>query len=304
MIELRIWRSFVVLAEELNFRRAAERLHISQPALTKQIQDLETRLGVTLFRREARGVEPTEATVSCLGAVRALLDQADEVESQFGTTQRVSETRITVGLLEFLSKSVLPGVFRRVLGEFPDARISIVEMNPFETAAAAADGRIDLGIAGAPVTEKNVIARPFRRGHWVLIFPETHHFSEYEEIDISDLAGEPLIFFVRRLNPELFDSIIAEIETNGRRVDVAYQAQDPMVGVELASSGIGLFLAVSFAIEKLPKGLAARPLKGIGFEPMLDLVWRRDRMTPALRVLIDTLLENKSEHERTAERRP
>lgn len=304
MIELRIWRSFVVLAEELNFRRAAERLHISQPALTKQIQDLETRLGVALFRREARGVEPTEATVACLDAVRALLEQADAVEGQFGTTQRVSETRITVGLLEFLSKSVLPGVFRRVLGEFPDARISIIEMNPFETAAAAADGRIDLGIARAPVTEKNVVARPFRRGHWVLVFPDTHRFSGNEEIDISDLAGEPLIFFVRRLNPELFDNIIAEIETNGRRVDVAYQAQDPMIGVELASSGIGLFLAVSFAIEKLPDGLAVRPVRGISFEPMLDLVWRRDRMTPALRVLIDTLLENKSEHGRTAGRRP
>lgn len=302
MIELRIWRSFVVLAEELNFRRAAERLRISQPALTKQIQDLETRLGVPLFRREARGVEPTAATVSCLEAVRALLDQADEVEGRFAATQRASETRITIGLLEFFSKSVLPGVFRRVLGEFPDARISIVEMNPMETAAAAADGRIDLGIARAPVTENNVVARPFRRGHWVLIFPGTHSFSEKDEIDISDLAGEPLIFFVRRLNPELFDGIIAEIETGGRRVDVAYQAQDPMIGVELAASGIGHFLAVSFAIGKLPDGLAARPVRGIGFEPMLDLVWRRDRMTPALRVLIDTLLENNAERERTAAR--
>ena len=115
MIELRIWRSFVVLAEELNFRRAAERLHISQPALTKQIQDLETRLGVALFRRDARGVEPTEATIACLDAVRALIEQAEAVETSFSVSQQSSESKITVGMLEFVSKSLLPSELRRML---------------------------------------------------------------------------------------------------------------------------------------------------------------------------------------------
>ncbi len=294
MIELRIWRSFVVLAEELNFRRAAERLHISQPALTKQIQDLETRLGVALFRRDARGVEPTEATIACLDAVRALIEQAEAVETSFSVSQQSSESKITVGMLEFVSKSLLPSVLRRMLAEFPELRISIVEMNPLETAAAAADGRIDLGVARAPVTEQSIVARPFRRGHWVLIVPHTHRLAGNEEVDVSALADEPLICFVRRLNPELFDSIVAQIEGNGRRVDMAYQTQDPMVGVELVLSGIGLFLAISYSIHDLPDGLKALPVRGISFDPMLDLVWRRDRMTPQLRLLVDALLESEA----------
>jgi DNA-binding transcriptional LysR family regulator len=290
MIEFRLWRSFVVLAEELSFRRAAQRLNISQPALTKQIQELETRLGVALFRRETRGVEATEATLSCLDAVRALLDQADAVEAQFSASQQSAEAKITFGMLEFFSRSTLPGVFQQVRNAFPELRISIVEMNTFETAAAVADGRIDLGIARAPVSEQNVVARSYRRGRWVLIMPTDHRLAAKSEIALDDFGQDPLIFFLRRLNPELFDSIIAALEADGRKVEIAYQAQDPMIGVELALSGIGLCLAVSYAIRELPDGLVSRPIVGLDFEPMLDLVWRRDRMTPPLRMLIDVML--------------
>lgn len=290
MIEFRLWRSFVVLAEELNFRRAAERLHISQPALTKQIQELENRLGVPLFRREARGVEPTEVTLSCIETVRALLNQADAVEAQFSASKQSSDAKITIGMLEFFSRTSLPGVFQHVRNAFPEVKVSIVEMNTFETAAAVADGRIDLGIARAPVSEQNVVARPYKRGRWILIMPEDHRLAAKPEIAISDFGEDPIIFFLRRLNPELFDGVIGALETGGRKVEIAYQAQDPMIGVELALSGIGLCLAVSYALGELPAGLVSRPVAGLGFEPMLDLVWRRDRMTPALRILIDALL--------------
>ncbi|MEQ8232187.1 MAG: LysR family transcriptional regulator [Amphiplicatus sp.] len=291
MIELRLWRSFVVLAEELSFRRAAERLSISQPALTKQIQELETRLNAPLFRREARGVEPTEATIACLDAVRALLDQAQSVESQFYVTQRSAESLIKVGLLEFFSRAYLPSVMQKVRAKFPEARLSIVEMNTHEAAAAVADGHVDLGIARAPVTEQNVIAKTFRRGEWILVMPESHRLAAKAKLSVQDLGDDPIIFFLRRLNPELFDEVVGTIERAGRRIEIAYQAQDPMIGVELAASGIGLCLAVSYAMRALPDGMTSRPITDIGLEPMLDLVWRRDRMTPVLRLLIDAFSE-------------
>lgn len=295
MIELRLWRSFVVLAEELNFRRAADRLRISQPALTKQIQDLETRLDIALFRREARGVEPTEATLACLDAVRALLERAQTLEDQFAASQRSADTPVRVGLLEFFARSFLPAVVQKVRTEFPTARISIVEVNTSESAAAVADGRIDLGIAASPVTEQSVVAKPFRRGAWILIMPHSHRLAEKDRLSVADLTDDPLIFFLRRLNPLLFDRVIGAIESGGRRVEIAYQAQDPMIGVELAANGIGLCLAVSYAIDRLPEGLVSRQIDDIGFQPMLDLVWRRDRMTPVLRSLIDAFAEAPAE---------
>lgn len=289
MIELRLWRSFVALAEELNFRRAAERLGVSQPALTKQIRDLEARLDVTLFRREAHGVEPTEATLACLDAARRLIDQALSVEAEFKATQRAAETVIRIGMPEFFFRSFLSGVLVKVRSRFPEAKVTMVELNTFEASGAAADGKIDLGIARTPVTEQNLIARPFRRGEWLLVMPAAHRLAARSELTAADLCDDPLIFFLRRLNPELYDGIIGAIESAGGRVDVAYQTQDPLIGVELASNGIGLCLAVSYALGALPEGLVARPVSGLGYSPELDLVWRRDRMTPALRALIDAL---------------
>lgn len=292
MIELRLWRSFVVLAEELNFRRAAERVGISQPALTKQIQELESRLGAPLFRREARGVTLTEAAVAGLDGARALIASAQALETGFAAAQRSADASVRLGMLEFFPRGHLSGVLQKMRALHPDARISIVEVNTYEAAAAVADGRIDLGIARAPITELNLIAKPYRRGHWVLILPAAHRLAEKTRLSVTDLAEAPLIFVLRRLNPELFDTVIGAIEATGKRVDIAYQAQDPMIGVELAANGIGHALTVSFALGPIPEGVVARPVDGIALEPMLDLVWRSDRMTPVLRALIDAFQED------------
>ncbi len=293
MIELRLWRSFLALAEELNFRRAAKRLSISQPALTKQIQDLEARLGVALFRREAHGVEPTSATVACMDRARALIDASVELEAEFREAQRAAEDHIRLGMPEFFFRSFLLSVLAAMRAQHPQAKVSMVEVNTFETAGAVADGKIDLGVARVPVTEQNLVARAFRRGHWMLIMPEGHRLAAKGDLTPADLGDDPLIFFVRRLNPELYDAIISAIEAGAQRAEIAYHTQDPMIGVELAANGIGLCLSVSYAVGELPAGLVMRPVNGFGHAPMLDLVWRHDRMTPMLRALIDAFLSNK-----------
>jgi len=289
MIELRLWRSLIAVAEELNFRRAAQRLNISQPALTKQIQELEARLGTALFRREARGVVPTDITITCLPAVRALLEKSLSVEAKFASTDSQSEIVVRVGALEFLAKRHVPALLQTARTNFPNARISLVDMHTFETAAAAADGKIDLGIARAPVTEPNVVTRPFQRGQWVLVVRKDHRLGTKAKVLAADLANDPLIVFSRRLNPPLFDEIMGHLTVNGRSPEVAYQAQDPAIGIELALSGVGHFLSVSYILDDLPDDLVARRVEDVKLPADLDLVWRRDHMSPVLRHLIDML---------------
>ncbi len=196
---------------------------------------------------------------------------------------------IRIGALEYLAKGYLPRLMQIVRAEIPMARLSILEMSPAETASAAADGRIDLGIARAPVTEPNVVARPFRRGEWMLVMPRDHQLAAKAQVDIRDLGAVPLILFSRRLNPELYDAIVGAIAAAGVPAEIAYQTQDPLIGAELAASGIGLFLSASFAVPELADGLVSRPILSFGIEAMLDIVWRRDRMTPVLRSVIDAL---------------
>ena len=111
---------------------------------------------------------------------------------------------------------------------------------------------------------------------------------------LADLDGRELVLFDRRANPDLYDDVAARLAAAAPRAAIAYHAQDPAAGVEMAAHGLGLFLAVSYALPPLSDALDARPLEGLGAPLTLNLVWRRDRMRPALRVLIDGFLDSRN----------
>ncbi len=289
LIEIKLWRSFVVLSEELNFRRAAERLGVSQPALTKQIQELEVRLDVILFRREPRGVELTETAKANLKEARTLITAAERLERRFKTAATETAQRVKIGALEYITRHFLPGALQIAHQQLPGLKASIQDMTPTEAMAAAADGRIDLGVALSPVTEPNLVARPIVEGRWLLVLPKDHALSTNEHIPITALADERLLIFARRLNPDLYDKLVASFEAKAAGFDIAYHAQDPSVGAEMVASGLGLFIVASYALSPLPDGLIARPLADLDERPVLNAVWRRDRMTAALRTVLDAL---------------
>ena len=257
--------------------------------MTKQIQELEARLGIQLFLREPGGIELTEATIVCLPHVKSLLEEAKSLEAQFAASQRTENSPIIIAATEFLTKRFLTKVIAGVKQEFPDAAISISDINPFETAAAVADGNADIGIARAPVSEPDLITKPFQQGGWLLILPKGHSLAEKNEINVAELGTYPLIIFARRLNADLYDQVTKKIETLAGNVDIAYHTQDPQTGMEMAENGIGLFLIASFAVGDVPDNVIARPVSDFGLDLTLQLVWRRDRMTPILRSLIDTM---------------
>ena len=292
LIELRLWRSFVVLAEELNFRRAADRLGLSQPALTKQMKELEVRLGVTLFRREPRGVERTAAAEANLAAARHLIAAAERLERAFRSAEDAASEQVSVGALSYITQRLLPRALGAARHTRPTLQARVDDMTPIEAAGAAAEGRIDLGMALAPVTEANLVAKPLVTGHWTVVTPREADLPA--EPALANLDGQALVMFDRRANPDLYDTVAARLAASAPRATIAYHAQDPSTGVEMVAHGLGLFLAASYVLPPLPETLVARPLGGLGEPLTLNLVWRRDRMRPALRALIDGFLESRA----------
>ncbi len=288
-IELRLWRSFLTVAEERNFRRAADRLGVSQPALTKQMQELEARLGVTLLRREPRGIELTEAASAHLDEVGDLIASADRLERSFRAAEAAAAEDLTIGAREYISRRFLPRAIQSARQSFPSLRATVEEMSAVEAAAAAADGRVDLGIALSPVAEPNLVAKPIISGRWMIVLPEEHRLAERDQVSVEALASEQLVLFARRLNPDLYDRLAATLDGGAPGYAIAYHAQDPSVGLDMAVNGVGLFIAASYTLPALPEGLVARPLSGFGGSLTISAVWRRDRMTGALRALIDSL---------------
>lgn len=285
MIDLRLWRSFVVLAEELNFRRAAERLGLSQPALTKQIQELEARLRVDLFLRETKGLRPTAAAASALPDAQRLLQDAQALTNRIAGGDAQMRATLRIGALEYISRWWIAPLLAELNRLAPAPLIEFENMTPIEAVGATADAAIDLGLTLLPVVEPSLVAKPILEGQWMILAPADHPVVQNDQVEASDLRNHPLIMFARRLNPDLYDRLVATL----RGPSVVYHAQDPAAAPALVESRIGLFLVANYALPDLPASVIARPVFGLGSSPTLALVWRPDRMTPALRAAIDFL---------------
>jgi DNA-binding transcriptional LysR family regulator len=205
MMDLRQLRSFVAVAEELSFRRAAERLHLSQPPLSRQIQALEEELGVRLLVRDRRKqVTLTDAGHTFLADARSTLAIADGAAEHAREAARGLRGRLTIANIATLSTRVLPRLLREFRQHFPDVEVSVVEMTRGEQLAALREGKIHLGIypdLGA-LLDCRFGSQPLFSCPMVVVLPADHDLAQdvTTEIEVKALVGMTLV------TPSLEDS--------------------------------------------------------------------------------------------------
>ncbi|MGI5351627.1 LysR family transcriptional regulator [Streptomyces sp. CA-250714] len=258
-------RYFVTVAEELHFTRAAERLFVSQPALSKQIRMLERTLGVSLFERDRRGVALTRA-----GA--ALLPYAQRVLAEWQTGWKAVEAvraAQRAGLVVGMSSSpgrdgLLPAIRSRVTAEHPEAVLKIRQFSWDDSTAGLADGTSDVAFVWLPLPEPEryrwtVVAQEPRH----VALPETHRLARYVTVDFADLLDEPFLALPKSAGP-LRDYWLATDARAGR---------EPVIGAEVSSSeetyealvgGQGVCLLADGNAPLLMRGgVVTRPVPGL-----------------------------------------
>ena len=294
-MELRHLRYFVAVAEELNFGRAAERLRIAQPPLSRQIRDLERELGTPLFERVPRGVELTPAGRAFLPEARLTLAQAERAQRTAERAARGEIGRLRVGFVEAVSDA---GVLPDVLGFFrlhlPNIGLSLFEMDSLQQVEAFRDGRIDLGVLhGAPgeveagLRAERVYAEPF-----VVAVPETHALATRPRASLRDFAGEPFLLFPRHVGPAMYDDLIARCRAAGFSPRVVQEVAGWHTLAGLVSAGVGVsFVPRSLGQLRRP-GVAYRPVRDLGVEMAISAAWKpgdrspvRERFVTALRAV-------------------
>ena len=242
LIELRLWRQFVAVAEELHFSRAATRLHMTQPPLSQAIAQLEALVAVRLFDRTRRSVALTPAGAVLLPQVRELLTRAQALPSQARAAAAGEVGRLRLAFVSTVGYSLLPRWVQGFRARFPAVTLELVEATGDVQLQQLERGEVDAGfMLHSPgfeppgLSNLRVASEPL-----VVALPEAHRLATAQHLALAEVLAEPLIIFPRRIVPSLFDAIFGMYQAVGRAPPIAQEAIQMQTIVNLVSAGLGI----------------------------------------------------------------
>lgn len=278
-VELRHLRYFVAVAEELNFTRAAERLHIAQPPLSTQIRLLEEELGAQLFERDKRRVFLTQAGREMLDRARAILAAAEETKHAVrrAASGETGELRLGYAASAMFTE-VLPGVIRRFQKRLPQVELKLLEMPSVDQVYALHNREIDVGIVRRPAmkTPAGVRIEEWYRAPLVAAIPKTHVLARRESLRVIDLKDQPLILFPRDSGIGLYWRVIDLCIKARFRPRIARETRDYAIMIGQVAAGLGIAIVPSDTQCIRLEGVTYRPVQGKDAVSALQLAYRRD----------------------------
>ena len=290
MFELAQLRCFTTVATELNFRRAAERLNMTQPPLSRQIQLLEHHLGVELFTRSTRSVALTAAGRAFFIEAQTLLERAQQAAI---AARRFAEGDIGSVTISFVGSAVyefLPRVIAEARLNQPHVKISLSEMNTYQQHEALRARRIDLGIVRAPLLQPGYEADCLVREPFVLAVPATHPLASASEVRVEDLHAQPFLMYSHSAYPPFNELLTGTLRSAQVAPEYVQWLGSSLTILALVNAGMGLALVPRCAANVVFKGVVFRDIDlGEGVQSELHLVWRSDNDNPACMMLLEAI---------------
>jgi LysR family transcriptional regulator, hca operon transcriptional activator len=290
-MELRHLRYFVAVAEAGNLTVAAEqRLHTSQPSLSRQIRDLESELGAQLLTRRARGIELTPAGRAFLDHARSVLSQVDAATEAARRVAHPAKPCFVMGFLTGHELTWMPEAIKILRDELPNIDVMISSQYSPRLADGLSKGRIDAAFLRREKGVPGLAYRVLVKEPLVVILPSDHRLAALKAISPVDLVGEPFVI-VSDTAPVLRAVIDDYLKRSGINITPAYEADHVTMGISLIMSTRGVGLLPAYAQNFLPSSVTSRPLKGD--TPTVDLVlgYKKSNESPILKLLLSRLGE-------------
>lgn len=278
---------FVAVAEELHFGRAAARLHMTQPPLTRQVQTLERELGVELFDRSGRAIRLTPAGRVFLGDARRLLRDAETAVLAVRRIPTGEQGTVAVGFTAASAPAVLGPLLALMRRELPGVDVVLHEMVTAEQLDALSGGTLDLGLVRPPVSRPELSSREVRREPLLVALPRGHRLAERDSVRVEDLDGEDVVMPSPTEARYFHELLVTLFRTAG--VDVRYSQHLSQVHsiLALVEAGVGLGLVPASATGGRYGGVTLRLLRTADPEPVhLHAVWRTGNANPALKAVL------------------
>ncbi|QWF22320.1 LysR family transcriptional regulator [Nocardioides sp. LMS-CY] len=276
-------QAFVVVAEEMHFGRAAERLHIAQPPLSQQIRRLEADLGVELFSRTTRRVDLTAAGAAYLERARAILDAVDAAAEEARRVAAGATGHLTIGCVGSATYSLIPALSRRLADELPGVEFSFRgEMLVADQLTALHDGTIDLALLRPPVSDGTLAVTPLRKERLVVAVPSGHALAQRRQLRVADLADADLIVHSAGRRSAMYDVVLRLFRDAGHTPRIRHEVGETSTLATLVAGGLG--------VAVVPEPVSALALDGLEFRPLvrptasveLAMAYRAERSEPHL----------------------
>ncbi len=251
-MELRKLKSFLVVAKELHFGKAAEKLNISQPGLTNQIQQLESELGFELFDKEKknnnRKVELTETGAYLMKEVSRVIELLDRTLKSAKVKSEKGK-QLKFGILKISLTNDVVIILQKLQEKFPDTTFKIVEFNTaMKMQEALFKGSLDIGITNLPLIFKSIDYQVLNTEYLNVIMPKNHPLAKYKKIKIEQLRNDRWVEFSKEICPTILEEVEVYCRNVGfsREANIVQEVTNPELLMGLVNAGIGLAIYPSF----------------------------------------------------------
>lgn len=288
-MELKQLRAFMVVAEELNFRRSAERLAMSQPPLTRLIASLEEELAAPLFERTTRQVKLTSAGMFLLQEGREILAQVESTEKEIRALGKIRSGQIKIGFSTTAFLARLPKIIEEFRLQFPKLKTELYQGTRRKILSGVRDGSLDIGFAEGVVSEKELTSQLVKDEALGALLPKKHPFAKRKQIELATLRDEIIILHPRKEHQDYFDTIQQLFRRNGISPTVYIKAEGESCPL-LVSLGKGVVITVAGTRNKVPQETSFVPIANLLLP--VSATWIPGNENPLLKSFLSYISEN------------
>ena len=287
-MEFRQLRYFVTVAQELHFGKAAEKLDITQPALSKQIRVLETNIDTKLFLRTKRSVKLTPAGEIFFQEAQQLLQQTEKAIAKAHRTAKGETGQLTIGFTATATYTVLPELIGRFRSSYPQVEVEMLELCTEAQVTALNRGEIDLGFLHPPIDNRGLKVYPLLSEEFVVVLPKQHRLTTKELLSLKDLAQESFLLHPRSEGPFLYDEFFKLCRQNGFRPQIVKEVCNHQTRICLVAAGMGITFIPAGLQTSVSSDLVCKPIK-TSLRLEFAGAWRSIVVNPVLQQLLTLL---------------
>ncbi len=288
-IELRHFKYFMAVAEELHFRKAADKLYISQPGLSRQIQQMEAILGASLFVRNKRNVELTEAGKYLYQEIQFIFNHLAEIQKHIQLIHKGLEGEIRIGFLGSAMQKIIPDLLFSMNQNYPEIRSSLEEMSNYDQLKAVLNHKLDLGFVRIENAPKNILMKPVCRDSFSLVLPENHVLTSKNFKHVAQVSHENFILFSIDYSSAYYYQIMSICEDKGFRPKVSHKAVDAQTIFKLVEMGLGVAIVPTSLQYGYDLKVKFLEIKNIPQEAVLSAIWNKENRNPILSKVINLI---------------